>query len=76
MRKETGPDPEARPPTRCGGLLLHEGQIALELNLVRHFEEHELGDGDVVIAEERPELGPHLYVVAGEAEALLRLDLV
>src|SRR5213594_2351607 len=71
-----GAGPGGPTPIPRGRLLLYEGQIALELNLVRHFEEHELRDGDVVIAEERPELGPHLDVVAGEAEALLRLDLV
>src|SRR6266851_8958859 len=57
-------------------LLPDEGQVGLELNLVRHLKEQELGNRHAVVAEERPELGPHLDIVAGESEALLRLDLL
>src|SRR5215468_4884412 len=57
-------------------LLLGEGPVALELDLVRQLEEEKLWHRDAVVAQQRAELRAHLDVVAGEAEALLRLDLI
>src|SRR5882762_3160615 len=57
-------------------LLPHEGQVGLQLDLVRDLEDEDLGQRDAVIGKGRGELGAHLDVVAGEAEALLILDLL
>src|SRR5215831_8758673 len=57
-------------------LLASEGQIGLQLDVVRDLVEENLRDLEPVVGEGRRELRPHLDVVGGEAEALLALDLL
>src|SRR5438445_8959773 len=68
-------DSPSRPGAPCR-LLLGEGQVRLDGDLVGELQEYELGDGDAVIAEGRAELGPYLDVLAGKPEALLSLHLL
>ena len=58
------------------GQLAGQGQIDFNLNRVGELEDQQLGNLHAVVGEGGGELCPDLEVIAGEAEALLRFELL
>src|SRR5262245_45058436 len=68
--------PTASLATDRSGLLAGQRQIGFNLNRIGEFEDQQLGNLHAVVGEGGSELGPDPEIVSGEAEALLRFELL